>query len=301
MPRTSTTKTTASLAAQGAADQDALVGAVQAVLMPLARLAVGRGLGFAAVEELLKQAFVKAADDAHADLLPHRRVSRVSTTTGIHRREVTRLIQVLREGRVGEAPSDRSLANEAYAHWVTNPRFRDRRGAPRVLPRQPREDGSPSFEELAQSVTRDVHPRSILNELLRLGMVVHDEKKDSVALAGETFVARKDGAHQTQVLGRHVGDHFSAAVENVLGREPPHLEQAMFANGLSTRSLDEVATLANVQWQSLLQAMVPALEAMVERDRQADGADGADGLDAAHRLRVGLYCYSERLPDESGG
>ena len=64
---------------------------MRALLMPLARLAVARGLPFAAVEGLLKQAFVQVAGEAHPGVLAHRKVSRISTVTGINRREVTRL------------------------------------------------------------------------------------------------------------------------------------------------------------------------------------------------------------------
>ena len=39
------------------------------------------------------------------------------------------------------------------------------RRAPRALPRV---GPAPSFESLAQEVTRDVHPRALLEELLRL-------------------------------------------------------------------------------------------------------------------------------------
>jgi len=45
------------------------------------------------------------------------------------------------------------------------------------------------FEALAQSITRDVHPRSMLDELVRLGLVQHDEDLDSVSLARSEFRA----------------------------------------------------------------------------------------------------------------
>ena len=73
-------------------DGDAeLLRALEQVLAPLARLAVARGLRFAATEELFKRAFVRAARAAHAGSSGGRDVSRVSTATGLTRREVARL------------------------------------------------------------------------------------------------------------------------------------------------------------------------------------------------------------------
>lgn len=54
--------------------------------------------------------------------------------------------------------------------------------APRVEspPSLPRQGEAPSFE--AQSVTRDVHPRSVLDGLARLGLARHDPRRDTAAL-----------------------------------------------------------------------------------------------------------------------
>jgi Family of unknown function (DUF6502) len=265
------------------AQRAALLAAVQAVLTPLAQLALAQGLPFGTLEELLKQAFVDEADRAHADLLPHRRVSRVSTATGIHRREVTRLIQELREGRLGQPREKRSVPNEVAMQWQTAARFRDRQGLPLDLPRNATADGRPSFEELAHSVTRDVHPRSLLDELVRRNMARVDG--DLVRLQCDAILPRGDSARLMRVLGNNVGAHLAAAVENVQAEQPPHLERAVYAHGLSDASLQELRTLVSVQWQALSHALVPALTAMVQRDGNTAGP--------THRVRLGLYHYAE--------
>lgn len=263
---------------------DAVLGALQSLLAPLARLVVARGVPWAVLEELLKQAVVRAADEAHPGLLPHRKVSRVSTATGINRREVTRLIQVLREGRAGEPPPRRSLASEVFTHWQTDPTFRDAQGQPLTLPRHPPADGGVSFEALAQAVTRDVHPRSLLDELVRLGLAQWDEAADTVALSRDAFVPRGDTARMLQFLGANVGDHFAAAVDNVLGDDRRHFEQAIFADGLTAASIEAARSAVAARWKALLAEVVPELEALVARD---DGAEGA-----THRLRLGLYTFN---------
>jgi hypothetical protein len=261
-------------------EQEALVAALRQVLEPLAELAVQCGLPYAPVEELVRRAFVGAADAAHPDLLPHRKVSRISTTTGINRREVTRLLALIRDARTAQQLPRRSVASELFAHWVGDGRYRDRHGEPRVLRRQGR---APSFESLARAITRDVHPRSLLDELLRLKLAVHDTERDTVELVRDAFVPSEDRVRMLQFLGANVGDHLAGAVTNVLTDGRRHYEQAVFADGLSEASVQEVWARIGEMWKALLAALVPVLEEKVERDQSRPGP--------RHRLRVGLYTF----------
>lgn len=261
---------------------DATGAAIARVLEPLARLALANGLGHAAIDELLRRALVAAADDLHAVLPPHRRASRIATATGIHRRDVTRLVAERRTAEGAQPPpAPRSPVTELFAHWRTDPLYCDRRGSARELPRQ---GPAPSFESLAQGITRDVHPRSLLDELVRLGVAAHDRERDTVRLLREAFVPAGDSARMLQVLAANVGSHFDAAVDNVLGDGRRHFEQALFADGLTEASIDEVRAMIQDQWHSLLRTLVPALEAMVQRDRDAPAGK-------RQRLRLGLYSH----------
>lgn len=250
------------------------------VVGPLARLAVAKGMPFAVVEDQLKRAFVQAARDTHPHLAPHRAVSRIATATGLSRREVTRLTQdttvVLKR---------RPVAAEVFAHWSNDATYKDRRGRPLVLPRQ---GDAPSFESLAQAVTRDVHPRSLLDELLRLGLAVHDTQRDTVALVRDAFVPRGDAERMLSFLGDNVGDHLGAAVANVLGQDSEHLEQAIFADELSAESIGQLRHLIAAQWRDAAAALVPAIEALIEQDRAAARPQDC-------RLRIGLYTFTERM------
>ncbi|MDO9073796.1 MAG: DUF6502 family protein [Rubrivivax sp.] len=263
-------------------EQPALREALAGLMASVARLAVARGLPCAEAEEMLRLAFVQAAARAHPGLPEHRKVSRISTTTGINRREVTRLVQVAQQAQ--PAPRARSVASEVYTHWRTQAPYRGTDGEPRVLPRL---GPAPSFEALAQAVTRDVHPRSLLDELCRLGLAAWDETGDTVRQTRESFVAHGDLVRQLGFLGDNVGDHLRAAVANVIdGDDRAHFEQAVFADGLSAESIASVRPAVRAQWQALLRALAPALEARVEADATLQPPPRG-------RLRVGLYTYHE--------
>lgn len=276
--------------AEARALREALAGLVEQV----ARLAVARGLPVAPVEAMLREAFVAAAAAAHPGLPEHRKVSRIATTTGLNRREVTRLVQQRAQPAPGDgdtaargARMHSSPAGQVFAHWRNQPDWRDADGRPRVLPRL---GAGASFETLAQQVTRDVHPRSLLDELVRLGLAHWDLAEDTIALTGDSFVARGDAVRQLRFLGDNVGDHLRAAVDNVIagaaGESPRHVEQAAFAWGLSAESLAQLQPLIRAQWQQLVQTLVPQLRERVQ-------ADAATEPTPAGRVRIGLYAYHE--------
>lgn len=265
-----------------------LLDALSAVLRPLTRLAVARGLPYVGLEEVLKASMVEAARQAHPGLPAQRSVSRISTTLGLNRREVTRLTRAADAGvdEVRATPRRPAPATELFTRWRTDPALRDAGGWLRPLPRL---GPAPSFEALAHSLTQDVHPRSLLDELCRLGLARLDEAKDEVELCDNAFVPRGDEARMLGFMADNVGDHCAAAVANVLcgGRE--HLEQAVFADDLSVESLQQLRQAVTVQWQELLRSMVPLLEALIEDDRAA-------GRTADRRVRIGLFTYAEPMP-----
>lgn len=258
-----------------------LLRAVQAVLLPLARLCVAQGLPFARVEEVLKQAYVDAARQARrsAGVSAARDVSQVSTATGLSRREVARLSATA--GPRG-APKP-SAVNQIYLRWSTTRRLRSPGGAPLPLPRNGR---APSFESLAQSITRHVHPRSLLDEMLRLGLVRLDDDGQTVHLEPNRFVPEKDEAELFDFLGANVGDHLAAAAANVADTGSRHFEQAIFADELSESTARAVRDLARQQWNRVLADVVPELERLVAEDQAA-------GRAAGHRARLGMFTFHE--------
>lgn len=278
-------------AAAASPESQALLDAVSAMLLPLAQLAVSRGLHFAEVEERLKLAFVQAARDAHPGGQPHRKVSRISTATGINRREVTRLVNA----RLKPPSQKASLALRVFVRWTTDPQFQNADGACLPLPRL---GPAPSFETLAALVTRDVHARSLLDDMLRLKLAHWDVENDLVALSTTAFAPKDDEARLLSLLASNVGGHLRAFVDIVDGEQSRHFEQAIWGYGLSAESMLSMRPLVKAQWQKLIRALGPELQQRVD-------ADQTDGEEPPGEVRIGLYMYAHEreLPgpgDEEG-
>ena len=260
------------------AQRQAVLGVLATLLKPVAQLCIARAVTIQAVEELVRQAFVQAAREACEGARGDRLTSRISTMTGLTRREVSRI-----EGSPRWAlPAARSPATDVVTLWMSLPAYTDMTGRPVVIPRQGAE---PSFEALAGQVTRDVHPRTLMAELVRLQMVEHDPEADTLALVAEAFVPRADQARMLGFLGTNVGDHLRGAVTNVLGPGNEHFEQALLADEMSGLSIDKARQLISDQWRSLMTTLVPQLQALIEDDaRQQRPQD--------RELRIGLYSWS---------
>jgi hypothetical protein len=264
----------------------ALHAALTRLIEPLARLAVARGVPFPVLDGLLRAAVVAQAHGAHPGLPEHRRTSRVSAATGLNRREVDRLLQAQKAPRGADAAPPRSPAAMVFAHWRSDAAYRTKAGLPRVLPRT---GAAPSFESLAQAVTRDVHPRALLEELLRLKLATLDEARDRVALVQGDFVPRGDAPRMLQWLGANVGDHLAGAVDNVLAAEPRHADQAVAASGLSAESVRQLKPLLQAHWQRLSDELVPLIESLIEQDAARAQPDRPN----RHRVRFGLYGFDD--------
>ncbi len=263
-----------------------LLSALEGILLPLARLCVGHGLPYAHAEEVFKQAYVRAARDARraAGADSRRDVSQVATATGLSRRDVGRISAALRP----RATQRLSPATQLFTRWASDPAYRHRNGRVRRLPRQ---GPAPSFEALAMSVTRHVHPRSLLDELLRLGLATLADDGETVVLQKDRAVPQQDDERLFALLAANVGDHLAAATANVLHRDRRHLEQAVFAHGLTDESVKAAGELVQQQWRRLLSEIAPALQQLID-------TDAAAGREGRQRLRLGLYSYHEALPED---
>jgi len=165
---------------------------------------------------------------------------------------------------------------------------------------------APSFDATPPAAsTTDVYPRTLLDELLRLELVTLDPDTDRVQLRSDAFVPARQIEELLAFAGENVGDHLSAACANVAaglraargaadadGRAP-FVEQSLFADSLSAQSATAAGEHARAFWTSLLRAMAPELQRL-------EAADRAAGRAADHRVRIGLYCFTEPLRTPPG-
>ncbi len=263
------------------AEQSALLAVLQQLLSPLAELCLAKGVSIQAAEEVLRRAYVQAAAAACEDHGSSRLTSRISTMTGLTRREVARL----QSQEIPGQPSTRTVATDVLTYWASQSEYVNKRGLPIRLPRT---GESPSFEALASSVTKDVHPKSILADMVRRGLVTHNEKNDTVSVVRDIFVPTTEWPQMVGYMGVNVGDHLQASVDNVLHGGNRHFEQSLLADELSEQSLEAAKAMITAQWRDLMTQIGPQLQALMDQDK-------ALGREQTQQLRIGLYSYMRAM------
>ncbi len=252
---------------------------------PLVRIMVSRGLRFPDLSDALKELYVDACE-RHFQLGDKRLTdSRISLLTGLQRKDVRDIRARLAKAgpetdREGAGPLARVVAR-----WLADTAYRSAAGAPCPLRRAAKDNG-PSFERLVADVSRDVHPRTVLDELKRQDLVDHDGESDMVSLRTDAYLPSRDETALLGYFGANLGDHAEAAAANLeAAPEPgPCFERAVHYNELTPDALAELNALAGRLQSDVLAKLNAEALALQQRDAGADTATG--------RFRCGAFVYT---------
>ncbi len=274
------------------AEPDALLRVLRGLLRPLVRTLIRHGVTAPAFYRLLKRVYVEVASDEFSIDGSPPTDSRVTLLTGVHRRDVRDIRAEEGEGWEAARAKSATFAT-VLGQWIGRPAWQDEGGQPRPLARSGAEGRD--FDSLVRSVNRDIRPRTILDELLRQGIVEEGEDGLLRVAEGAVLGATSDD-HKMVFFAANVGDHLAAAAENLRAEDSPYLERAVFYNRLTPASVDRIEARA----RELSQKVLEDLNAESADLQRADGG----GAGATERYRFGVYFYREdAVPsgDESEG
>ena len=149
-------------------DQNRLLNACYSFLVPVARFLLRNGVSFRQFEELARTAFVHVAGEEFGLRGRPTNVSRVSAITGIPRKEISRIRDLME--KYGSTPREQiSPLGNILRHWFTDKDFLGPDGQPLPLPT----DGEgATFESLTKRCAGDLPFGALKSELLRTGAIV---------------------------------------------------------------------------------------------------------------------------------
>jgi hypothetical protein len=274
-----------------ASHADVLLRETRTMLTPLARVLVAHGVTYPQLAQALKQVFLEAAHEELAAAGKPLTDSALSLLSGVHRKDVRSLTHADARAPQG-ADRTLSFAAEVFTRWANDRRYADARGRPRPLPLRAGTSTKLSFDALVRSVSKDFHPRSVLNELLRLG--VAEVVGEEVCLKSAAFVPHEGFSEIAYYVAANVHDHLAAAAANLrtAGKQDkaPFLEHAVYADDLSEQSAAQLQALARKLWSAAVKAMVQAALTAAEADRTKPAAQ------RAARMRFGAFFFAEPTP-----
>lgn len=254
------------------------------VLAPLARLMIAKGVTFQMASEVMKRAYVQAAQKHFVEKDDDASGTKLSLLTGLNRKEIRRLTS---EASVEEKAPMASYASSVNAAWRTQQKWKNADGTPKDLPRR----GAGSFDELVKSVTTDHRPSAIFAELKRLGYVDTASSSGCVTLVKSEFLFAEGLDEKLSRLAENISDHLTATVVNVTSAQPTYLERSVFSDELSAASATKLGEISRTEWARLQEIFINKATNM-----QAEDTKQAEKLDT--RIRVGMYFYSEATEAE---
>ena len=255
------------------------------VLQPLVRLLLRNGVTYTVFAAALKRVFLAAAKQELAGRQMATTDSAVSLLSGVHRRDVRNLTRgdTAAKAAASVPPVRLGLAAQVVARWMNDAEYQDAQGGTRALPKS---GDAASFDTLVARVSRDVRPKAVLDELLRLGVV--QDTPAGVVLEGSGFAPRQGFEEMSWLMAQNLQDHAAAAVANLHG-DGNFLEQAVFVDELTAGSAARLQQVSVQAWTVAFKTV------MQEAQLRFDGDAAATPPEARrHRARFGVYFYSER-------
>lgn len=261
----------------------ALSDAAQGILRPLVRVLLRNGVPYGAFAEMARRAYVEVAQSDFA--LPGKKqtVSRISTLTGLTRKEVTRLQA---EEAAESADHDRyNRPARVIGGWVREKRFRDKAGRPAELPM---EGESRSFAALVREFSGDIPPRAMADELARVG-AIEILPDGSVRLLTRAYIPRGDQAEKIGILGTDVAD-LIRTIDHNLTSAPGEawFQRKVVYDNIPRELLPELTKKLSGKAQSCLESLDRVLAA-ADRDRNP-AVKGSGRV----RTGIGIYYFEER-------
>ena len=168
--------------------------AILLVLRPLARVLLKGGVGFREFSELAKRAFVDVATQDYGLRGRPTNISRVAVMTGLTRKEVRRIRQLIEDGSDDLGNKDTPMSQILH-RWHTDTDYLTEHGEPRELAY----DGEDcSFASLVKKYGGDVPPGAMRTELERIEAI---EQSPGQKLKPTTRIVYKVELHDRIIGG----------------------------------------------------------------------------------------------------
>jgi len=266
---------------------DALVSAVRRILRPLVRGFIGFGLTWPILSDILKRTYVDIARNEFGlspDQIPTD--SRISLLTRVHRKDIRRFRLETEAPRLDLA--DSSVGAQIIACWLGDKKYQGGQKNPKPLMRT----GDGSFEQLARSVSKDTHPRAILDELER-GGAVSIGKDHLIYLDANAFVPSADFENLAWYYALNLHDHIAASTHNITNANNPStsafLDRSVHYSNLSP---DSVAQLDNLSRKLAMKALLEVNAAAQKLAAKDLNTRDKNRKTADQRITFGTYFYS---------
>lgn len=274
-----------------------LLSAFRTMLRPLVRILLRHGISYAEFTEIVKAVYVEIAVTDFKVEGKRGTKSRIAVITGLTRKEVSRVVESAK-GDSDESKSNLNRVARVLAGWHTDPDFIGPYGMPLEVRYEEGGISAVNFSTLVRRYSGDMSPRSMLDELMRVGAVIETEP-------GWLKVLRR--VYEPHTLAQdnfeRVGEvvkNFVDTVDFNLQKKGPgtgRFERIVYSpEGIRDEDFPKFNSYVNERCQALLEeidnwiARLDLPEEQVKRERPKP--------ENVTHTGIGIYHYIERRDDK---
>ncbi|MCB9030263.1 MAG: hypothetical protein H6619_04365 [Deltaproteobacteria bacterium] len=182
-----------------------LIDCLRFMMRPIARFCLRRSLTIQDFIENGKAVFLEVAAEELERNGQKVNISRLSVSTGMHRRDVMR---IHRDKDIKQ--QETGFVSRVIGQWQQNKRFLTKTKKPKVLTI----DGDNcEFNRLVRTISRDIHPGTVLFELERINAV--ERTPNGVKLIARSYVPKHNPAEGFRLLAEDTSDLMMTIEDNI--------------------------------------------------------------------------------------
>ncbi len=260
--------------------------ALRLVFRPVARIMLRAGVNWRELTDVLKATYVEVATEDFGIRGRPTNISRVAILTGMSRKEVKRLRDLL-ETTSPETFSRINSATRVLSGWHHNTEFLDASGSPQPLELH---GETASFDSLCRRYSGGIAPSTMLKELKHVGAVAEQEDGKLLVLMRSYVPELMDPERMLssgsvlEDMGYTVAYNLHRSVE-----EPGRFERRATNTRISPKAVEAFRELVDIEGQAFLERIDAWLS-----EHEVDDEDDGKSI----RLGLGAYWIEGRKPDE---
>ncbi len=269
--------------------KQSFANAIYRMLRPVVRHLIAQGITHPALTQMLKEIYLDVAETEFTLPFKKQTDSRLALITGLNRKEISRLRRSRKPRKPAVAAQD-NLITHVIGRWMAGPPYAGADGTPHRLRYESERPEVASFARLVRDLSVDIPVRSVLDELLRAGVVNLLLPEGEVELKREVHIPEDAGAKLT-LLGNDPAELFATIMHNIEHPESPRLQRKVRYDNIGSDALAEIRAATRLTGTAFIRR-ANALLAAHDRD-QNPGAAGGKRM----AVVLGTYYYEEEVAE----
>ncbi len=271
--------------------KQALLAAFRVLMGPLVRILLRQGISYAEFSEVAKAVYVEVALKDFKVSGRKATRTRIAVMTGLTRKEVKRVIDEAVKERF-ELKTSFNRLGRVLVGWHTDADFTGPYGMPLELEYETGNPNEPTFSVLVKRHSGDMSPRSILDELVRVG-AIRETDIGWFRVMRREYIPEAQGTHTFERTGVVVRNFVNTVEFNMTKLAPGkgRFERHVTADdGIRREDLPKFDHYLRERCQVLLEEIDNWLAGLPKPDPKK-------GDDVIH-TGIGIYHYMSHEQDE---